>query len=391
MEYVAIKTIADKMTLDLSTYVDALYTAEVIDRKIKFSISDDINMYDDGVSFESDEEIPVVWGILNLVTGRMPTLSTGIYTEDYQITVTCKIDDRDLALQILDYYVRLQNTDKIFTIDSWTIYRSVEKPIFISKRDNFQGNKYETMSYSIRMSYSYNLNGISNTSPTVVIDGVSLDHIGLFYQNSKSMLPNISFGSNSNDKLVTEELRITFPIQTLNTKNMELLTAVLNNSYNKTYSINYTIAGISKVTSFVLRIGEIAYNRDNTMLSFTCIFYKALSRITMTIDGESVLVADYSIARDKEGVISMTPTSTLAKVTKQYTNTSVSIQLTIVDNGSTVFNKIASDIAVGNTSTYEIVTPVGGVSMTYNMVLKTGSIGVNETPNLTIQATFTEV
>jgi len=33
MEYISIKTIADKMTVDLSSYVDALFTAEVIDRK----------------------------------------------------------------------------------------------------------------------------------------------------------------------------------------------------------------------------------------------------------------------------------------------------------------------------------------------------------------------
>jgi hypothetical protein len=390
MEYISIKTIADKMTVDLSSFVDALFKAEVIDRKIKFFISDDIQYYDEAISFEENEDIPIVFGLLNLVTGRMPILNTGVYAEDYQISIKCKIDDRDLALEILDYYVRLQNEDKTFVLDGWTIYRNVEKPIFLGKVDNYKGNKYETMQYSLRMTYFYNLGGVSNTSPTMVIDSVSVDHIALFYQNSKSMLPNISFGSNSNDKLVTEELRVTFPIQTTNTKIMELLTAILNNSYNKTYSINYNVGGISKTTSYVLRVGEIQYTKDGTMLSFTCTFFKSLPRISMTINGDSQLVVEYTLAREKEGVNVTSSSSGLAQIKKEYVTSALSLSVMLVDNGSTIFNLIANDIALGVKTPYTVVLPVGGVERTFTMQLKGGSIVSNETANLTLSATFTE-
>lgn len=119
--------------------------------------------------------------------------------------------------------------------------------------------------------------GVSGKSTTIKVDGVEIDFTNVLYRQDKSLLPTKAFGLNKEVRMVSELLSIKIPMSD-NTKNIELIMAGADNSYNKSYLVEWNIGGIKKTFYAVMRVGISEYSKTYEPLLWTLTFERALPR-----------------------------------------------------------------------------------------------------------------
>jgi hypothetical protein len=388
MEYLSNQTIAKLIEDKLNDYSDLLFSNELITEQIRFRITDDFQKYTSKTKYEGLKYTP---GVLQLTAPRMPEYAfAGILAEDYVITFYGVIRQRDDIQKILNYYVRVQNDERSFTYCGWTITNTIQKPRFIETVDHNEGKKEDSFILQLVLNWSYVLGGVVGRDSNIKIDNVLMDYYSIAYRNDKSLLPNITYGTHSNDKLVSEQVVINFPIQQGNTKNVELLASIMNSSYNKTHTVQFTVGSVVKTITGVIRSGTLSYNNDNTIVGFIITFQKALPRIPIYIDDQTVLVGAFSV--DMEKGIEIIPQVGVGKLSINATAVKIgrSISMTVILDGSTKANELAKDIANDDfmKKQYVIRHSIGGVEYTFSMFMQKGHYRYTENANLTLECIF---
>lgn len=121
------------------------------------------------------------------------------------------------------------------------------------------------------------IGGVSGLTTTIQVDGQEIDFMGVLYRQDKSLLPAKEFGNHNNVKAVNELLTLTLPISD-NAKNKELLFHGLNDSYNKKYTVRWSIGGIIKTFDATLRVNLVEYGKNYQPIAFKITFERALPR-----------------------------------------------------------------------------------------------------------------
>ncbi len=388
MEYLSNQTIAKLIEDKLNDYSDLLFSNELITEQIRFRITDDFQKYTNKTTYEGLKYVP---GVLQLTAPRMPEYTfAGILAEDYVVTFYGVIRQRDDIQKILNYYVRVENEERVFSQDGWTVTKTVQKPRFIDRYDHNEGKKEDSFILQLVLNWSYVMGGVVGRDSNVKIDNVLMDYYSIAYRNDKSLLPNITYGTHSNDKLVSEQVVVNFPIQVGNAKNAELLASILNSSYNKTHTIQFTVGTVVKSITGVLRSGTLSYNNDNTIVGFIVTFQKALPRIPIYIDDQTVLVGAFSV--DMEKGIEVVPDIGAGRVSINAVAVRIgrSISMTVILDGSSKANELAEDIANDTfmKKQYTIRHSIGGVERTYQVFMQKGHYRYTENANLTLECIF---
>ena len=388
MEYLSNQTIAKIIEDKLNDYSDLLFSNELITEKIRVRITDDIQTYSKNTKYEGLKYTP---GIFQMVAPRMPEHSfAGMLAEDYVVTFYGVIRQRDDIQKLINYYVRVENDERIFTHSGWTITKTIQKPRFIESQEYNEGKPEKSFVLTMSINWQYVLGGVTGRDTRITVDGVICDHFSVSYRNDKSLLPNIAYGTNNNDKLVSEQMTIYFPIQEANAKNQELLAEVRNISFNKTHVIAEKIGNNEVTRTLVTRTGTLAYNNTNEIIGFTVLFQKALPRIPILIDGINIYVGAFSI--DMEKGVEVVPDVAVTGVSVNAIPVRIgrSISITFILDGSAKVNELADDVAEDQMmkKKYTIQHSVAGKNRTYTMFMQKGHYRFTENAGLTLECIF---
>lgn len=154
------------------------------------------------------------------------------------------------------------------------LYFFAQPPIFDDFAD--EGGRKQ---FSARMFFQTVevVGGISGKSTTIKVDGVEIDFTNVLYRQDKSLLPTKAFGNNKEVRMVSELLSIKIPMSD-NAKNVELIMAGADNTYNKSYLVEWKMGAITKTFDAVMRVGISEYSKTYEPLMWTLTFERALPR-----------------------------------------------------------------------------------------------------------------
>lgn len=158
------------------------------------------------------------------------------------------------------------------TFDDIVIYS--QKPVFDEFVETGGSKKFKA-----RLGFQFVevIGAESGKTTRIKVDDVEIPITEILFRKDKSIVNNVTYGDNNDVKLINEVLTITIPVvNTLKVK--ELLLDVLDDSYNKKYTIEWTIGGIVKTASFTSRGGFLNPKNTPEPMTFSIILERALPR-----------------------------------------------------------------------------------------------------------------
>lgn len=126
------------------------------------------------------------------------------------------------------------------------------------------------------------IGGISGKTQTIKVDGEIIPFTETLFRKDKSVISNVSFGTNNNVKFINETLTLTLPILDI-PKIQELYLDVMDDTFNKKYEVVWSVGGIIKTASFVSRGGFLNTQDTPDAMTFSIILERALPRKTFEI------------------------------------------------------------------------------------------------------------
>lgn len=119
--------------------------------------------------------------------------------------------------------------------------------------------------------------GISGKTQTIKVDNVTIPFAETLFRKDKSVISNVTYGTQNDIKVINETLTLTLPILTI-PKIQELLLDVLDDSYNKKYELEWSVGGLVKTASFTSRGGYLNTSNAPEPMTFSIILERALPR-----------------------------------------------------------------------------------------------------------------
>ena len=78
--------------------------------------------------------------------------------------------------------------------------------------------------------------GYTGATTSLEVDSTVVPYRSIEYRKDKSLSPNIAYGTNTDTKMISDTLLITFPLTT-NSEIGTLFSDVLSSTYNKSYTL----------------------------------------------------------------------------------------------------------------------------------------------------------
>lgn len=226
-----------------------------------------VRITDERQLFDTYKKSKDIAGIMEAVTSGFLYDEIGNKIITYQIEFWGDNKDFDAFSQIVkDYFPNDTNEGNYF------IY---SQPLTFPEWVESGGNK----KFVARLVFQIVevIGGVSGKSTTLKVDNVAIDWANIIYRQDKTLMPTKAFGINKEVALVSEVFSVRVPMSE-NAKNIELITAGMDDSYNASYEVAWTIGGITKTFTAVLRVGLSETRNSHEPLMWTLTFERSLPR-----------------------------------------------------------------------------------------------------------------
>jgi hypothetical protein len=297
--------------------------------------------------------------------------------------------DKDKVEQIFYAFTVDQNTNDFDT--TLNLKKNHSHLTFVGLSNSKNGTNRHFISYRYEFTWDYVLGSIISDASTLTITGLNsnnaIDFLGLAFTNDKISIPNVDFGNNTLSSTNGQQLAITFPI---NASTLGLFNEIIANTYNKRYTITWTIVGFGSpvVLEMILRGGTVNYNRDD-LISFTATFEKALPRTLMLVNSADIPLLSFSFNRDYnvESIVKV------EQVESRHVSTGATITARFAHDKSTQSNLLLSDILNHTLDRiYALTVGVDGLSLhTGNYIIRSGNYQYEQSGELIYEITFVKV
>lgn len=393
--YLTVSQIALEVQSNLNTIAQELYEAETITNQVVFYVTADTSTYNritEG-EFSVGLDIPYTPVLLKRVSsGMQDDFVQGIYRDSYVCELLGYEDDKTSLEKIFSQYVYDETETDSKTIGSWTVLKAYTQDVtFVNTVNATDGTNRERIVYMFSFTWDFIIGGISDSASNFTINGSAIDVVGVSYISDKISIANIPYGTNVRPLGSTGfTLSLTIPMID-STTNKNLFADLVSKSFNKSYTVAWTITGYGSVSySMTLVRGSVNYQRDQ-LISYTVTFEEALARTTFTVDSVSLPVLAMTYSR---------------KSTPANNADGTEIKTTLTDSGYSIMATFAYDSTVAKNvellqailnsdymlSTYEInIGVTGGISETYTCYMLDGTYHYDQTGELSYQCTFVEV
>lgn len=305
----------------------------------------------------------------------------GKMLETYSLEVLAFEQDKLKIEQIFDTFTEQQNTNDFDAVSN--LKKNHGKITFVSLINSKNGTNRHFISYRYDFTWDYVLGSVISDASSLSINGTTIDFLGLAFTNDKIIIPNKAYGTNTLPSTNGQQLAITFPI---NSDTASLFSDIVGDTYNKTYTLVWTITNFASVTlTMVLRGGTVNYNRDD-LISFTATFEKALPRTTVTVNSQSVPLLSFNFNRDYnvESIIKV------EQLESTHISSGATITARFAHDGSSVSNLLLGDILTHTLDrTYTVSVGVSGITThTDTYIMRSGTYQFEQSGELIYEVTF---
>jgi hypothetical protein len=316
--------------------------------------------------------------------------------ETYQLEVLAFESDKDKVEQIFYEFTEDQNRNDFDT--TLNLKKNHSHLTFVGLTNSKNGTNRHLISYRYEFTWDYVLGSIISDASTLKITGLNnnnaIDFLGLAFTNDKISIPNVDFGNNTLSSTNGQQLAITFPI---NASTLGLFNEIIANTYNKRYTITWTIVGFGSpvVLEMILRGGTVNYNRDD-LISFTATFEKALPRTTMKVNNADIPLLSFSFNRDYnvESIIKV------EQVETRHVSSGATITARFAHDNTATSRLLLSDILNHNLDrVYALTVGITGttsvtanhITHTDNYIIRSGNYQYEQSGELIYEITFVKV
>ena len=328
-------------------------------------------------------------GVVSLINKPVMVDDVGLLVSSYELVLYGFKDTKEQLDTILDNL-----TDGgSFVFDSNTAYAyfgTVQKE---SQASN-DGNADSRVIYTLDVELHVVVGSLpSNLSKVEILDDekyVKIPYTSVQFKKDKALTLNTTY-SDSNDsiKLVTDTLQLEMPIISTNAVLLDLLANVLDSSYNKKYTLKWTLtSGITKEWDVILKVGWINYIDNPNPITFGVILERALPRKTITVDSVALPCIQFTVENNtvnSEAIVNST--------SKLNESTAVSSSLSITALFSYDESEKADEIidemnGVTQNTTFEVSYDIGENTYTHNMYVLRCNVSALESGDMSYQVTF---
>lgn len=307
----------------------------------------------------------------------------GKMLETYSLEILGFQDNKDEIERVFDVFTEQQNTNDFDATDN--LKKNHGKIAFVGLVNSKNGTNKHFISYRYDFTWDYVLGSVISDASSLSINGTVVDFLGLAFSNDKILIPNKAFGTNTLASTNGQQLAITFPI---NNDTAGLFSDIIGDTYNKTYTLVWSITGFASVTlTMVLRGGTVNYNRDE-LISFTATFEKALSRTEVLVNNQRIPILSFSFNRDYnvESIVKV------EEVESQHISSAATVTIRFAHDKSTQSNNLLSDIINHNLDReYVLDFDFDTVQHTDTYILRSGTHQFEQSGELLYEVTFVKV
>lgn len=378
---------------DLNTIAKDAYDNQDITEKVVFLVTDNEQKFDayfTQMEYVVGEDIAYTPILLKrTLATKQDDYTYGKFIESYRLEIMSYEKDKTALEWIFNAYTSQENINDYEVIGGVQVKKNHSKLLFQQLVNANSGKDEHFIYFVYDMTWSYVIGSVVKESSSIAIDGVTIDFIGIAYQNDKVQIANRDFGTN-NDLPQTngQTIALTLPIVKSGTqaeKNKELFDDITIPRYNKTHTLSWTIDGYKTVTmEGVVRSGTVNYNNDE-LINFVIVFERALPRTIFKVDNVSLPILSLNFQREYniESIV------TAEEVENEVVSSGVSIIARIAHTDTAKSEQLIEDILKNNLyNDYEVYIRVGNVEETYPCKIRNGSYAYEQTGELIYEVTF---
>lgn len=383
-------SVLNNLSLYIQTQLNTIATD--LGHEVVFYVTDSEQSFDDAytrMEYEVGNEIAYTPVLLKRIFAtKQDDYVYGKYIETYRLEVLGYEKDKSALEAIFDAFTVAQNTNDFDAVDN--IKKNHGKIVFVGLVNAKSGSNKHFISYTYEFTWDYVIGSLISDASTLTVDGVSVDFLGIAYQNDKILIPNKSYGSNTLPSTNGKTYAITFPIDTTSTKLKELFNDITDNIYNKSHTLVWDIDGFDTIThEVIVRGGSVTYNRDE-LISFTVTFEQALPRTTVTIDSVSIPILSFNFNRDYQ-VESIVQSEELKS---HHLSSAATITMRLAHDGSDKSVELLGDIInhnLDNEYTIAITVGINDITHSFSYILTNGTYQFEQTGEIIYEVTFVRV
>lgn len=203
-------------------------------------------------------------------------------------------------------------------------------------------------------------------------DVIVLNASGLF---EKALIMNKQYGDNYSDINIGQEFTLQFGLDN-NEKTQELFADILSSKYNKECEITFNFISVELKAKYILRSGTINWGANNSVLSFSATFEKALPRTNLTINDYNVSAIGFTPQ------LAVNPTPRVDNNITKIRGLTVSktFNFYLENDKSQLINDILMEFQNFNNKKFTIKYTINGVEMIEECILMSVSIPSSENP-----------
>jgi hypothetical protein len=391
-----LNNLASIVQTKLNFIADTFYTANNIDYKIVFRVTDSEQSFNDDITRmdfqgENISYTPIL--IKRVFATKQSDYVYGKYIETYRLEILSLETQKNDIEKIFDEYSYQENFNDYEIIEGVQIKKNNGKILFQGLSNAQSGTNKHFIIYNYEFTWNYIIGSMVKESSVLRIDNVEIEFVGIAYTNDKSLVPNIPFGNNTLAQTNGQVLQVTLPLvqgtDNAALKNQELFNDITNRIYNKTHNIQWIIDDY-KTISFEahVRDGQIRYNTDE-LIAFTITFERTLPRTVLTINGVTIPILMFMVQRE----YTLENRVTVEEMQSVQTYSAFSINIRVAhDHNIAVSRTLLNDIINNNIGTqYTIVSSTGTtntITGTYACFLQRGIYQYEQTGEIIYEASF---
>lgn len=219
----------------------------------------------------------------------------------------------------------------------------------------------------------------------IKIDNISVNVIRGAETFDKALISNVEFGENTSDINTGSEHIFTFTLDS-NSKTNEIFTDIRNKTYNKIYEFEFNFVVMTNTVSLVLRRGVINWGADDSVITFSGVFERALDRTDILINDTPVKAIGFTPQLTVEPLVRVN--SGITRVMAG--NISRNYSFFLENDNSLIVNQLIDEFALHTNKIFTIKYYVNGKKLEAQTILINMIIPTSENPNAVINITLAE-
>jgi hypothetical protein len=397
----ALNNLANYIQTELNNIATEMYDNSDILEKVVFFVTDSEQSYDDAytnMEYALNDEIKYTPVLLKRIFAtKQDDYVYGKFIETYRMEVLSFMDNKTSVELVFNRFTEEQNIGDYQTLaDGTQVKKNHSQLAFFSLINAKSGTNKHFISYTYEFTWDYVIGSIISDASSLDVDGVTLDFLGIAFQNDKIAIANVPYGTNVLPSTNGMTYSITFPILKGDSagalKNQELFDDITLNRYNKTHTLEWVLDDYKTVSlTGMVRSGSVIYNRDE-LVSFVVVFEQALPRTTVQLNSTTLPVLTFNLQRENN-VESIVKTDSVESVA---VSTGYNIIMRVAhDHSNALSRTLLSQVMSGVIGTeYTISVLVGTqnqITFSDTVILKGGTYQFEQTGELIYEVTFVKV